>query len=365
MPKKITKLEEVVQHYDSRTPFPRNTNWLELANLLRGGAAVRQDHLDRVISSVVGLSGEHADAADQAFIRIQLQAIQAQVEETPFGPLKAQLLIPVQVDIPEGAREWGFDRILHYGEAQFLAPGATDIPLTNVEKKRITFPMKSIGTGYAFTIMDAMAARMANMPLENELALAAKQVIASKFDSAWLNGDASVGWEGFVNSSIVPQAEAGTGDWLNVVTTPAQIIADMHEAVTAVRVSVKENKLLLPDTIAMPIAQWAYISTTARSTTSETTILEYFLAQHPEITLVEPLAQLAGAGVGGSDRMMIYKRDPKVVVAKASVLFRQLPVQEEGFGFKVPCYAGLGGVAFKMPVACKYVDGIGSVDPTP
>ena len=101
------------------------------------------------------------------------------------------------------------------------------------------------------------------------------------------------------------------------------------------------------------------MSTTPRSSTSDTTILEFLKANHPEITMWDWLNELnASASFSGLDAMVAYRRDPEVLTLEIPSDFEQFAPQEEGLDFVVPCHERMGGVIVYYPLACSFAKGI-------
>jgi hypothetical protein len=293
------------------------------------------------------------DAATQAFIQQTLQYLSGRIVTTPFGPKRAAALIPLEGDVPEGAQEWGYDRVTHTGIAQWISSTATDIPFANMHSQRVMFPMRKLGVGYHVADDDVAAAMMSGMNVPANKAIAAREAVDRFENNVWISGDATVGMEGFINASNVTAGSVVTGTWASA--TPAQILADMHTVLQSIKVTTRQ--VYEADTIVLPIVQRGLIQTTPYSTGSDLTIEEYFLRNHRGVRF-EELAELDGAGAGGTDRMIVYKRDPQVLVAKYSVIFHAKPPQEQGYGYNVPCYGKIGGVAWMVPIAAAYGDGI-------
>jgi hypothetical protein len=73
---------------------------------------------------------------------------------------------------------------------------------------------------------------------------------------------------------------------------------------------------------------------------------------------VVALAELTGAGSGGSDRMIAYDFNPDKLVFHIPMPLRFLEPQKKGLGFEVPGEFKLSGVEFRYPGSARYADGI-------
>ena len=107
----------------------------------------------------------------------------------------------------------------------------------------------------------------------------------------------------------------------------------------------------------MPRAQLTLIKQTQKSIASDKTIYDWFTTNYPEVRLAS-WHRTKGAGVGGTDRMVAYSLNPDTLQGAVPQPFEQLPVQERGLEFIVPCHARVGGVFAYYPMAIAYGDGI-------
>lgn len=293
------------------------------------------------------------DAAQSLFLTEQLRDIETRVYDAPIAPFKYQVLVPPQ-KIAAGAREWGYDRITAYGVAQFLSANGTDYPLVNANKVRVTYPVKEIALGYEYQQSEILAAQMANVPLDSTMGEACRRGIESKVNETFLGGDSVAGYTGLFNDANVPRANAAVGSWGGA--TADQILSDLNEIARAVFVTTREQATA--DTLALSPERLALIASTPRASTSDTTILKFFLANQEYIKTVESASHLSTAGSGGTQRMVAYRRNMDTVAGPIAIPFEQLQPQLRGFSIHVPCWGRIGGVQFKAPVYAVYRDGI-------
>lgn len=299
------------------------------------------------------------DSNTSMFLQRQLQHIETTVYTTPRPPLKAELLVPVDTSVPAGATEWGFDRWTEIGSARWASSNPRDMPRVRAVRARSLFPMATLWDGYAYTWDDVQKAMMAGMSgsLDSTLAMVARKVLETYRNTVWLRGAPEKGFIGLFSDPLVPVVTAAVGDWDGTgASTAPQILEAMHRAVREVILNNSETSE--PDTMAVPLEVYGYISTTPLGTGSDTTILAHFLANSPSIRQVIQVNELRSAGAGGTGRVLIYRKAPDVVEAKASVLFLQLPPQIYGLETQVPCLSKIGGVAWKQPIDGVYVDGV-------
>ena len=308
------------------------------------------------------------DGAESIFIERQLETVRAKVFEVLYAALLARTLIPVSNEDDPGAESIRVDAYDSFGVAKIIASYAKDFPRADVKVFEMRAVIKSLGDSYGYNIQEARAAAFANRPLEQRKANSAVRAMAQELERIALLGDVPNNLTGLFNIPnaqvyTVPNAAAGTPNgglatnWIN--KTPDEILKDLNALVKVIRVNSKDVEQA--DTLCLPIAQHQLISTTARSTVSDTTILNFFLANQPQtggIKTVVPVYRLTGQGVGGTDRFLAYKRDPDVLQLAIPQEFEQFPPQWEGLEMTIPCHMRTAGVLCFRPMSVAYGDGL-------
>jgi hypothetical protein len=100
------------------------------------------------------------------------------------------------------------------------------------------------------------------------------------------------------------------------------------------------------------------LATRPRATTSETTILEFFLKNSPYIKNVEVVPEAEGAGTGGTDVILMYKKDSDKLTLEIPQPFEQFQPEIKGFETVINCHARCGGVIIYYPLSIIKTEGI-------
>jgi hypothetical protein len=114
-----------------------------------------------------------------------------------------------------------------------------------------------------------------------------------------------------------------------------------------------------PDTLLLPYADWRKVSTTPRSSNSDTTVLDFFLKTNGTIKNVEPINELdLGKSFGNltAKRMVVYKRDPAKLEFHISLPLTLLPPEPRNLAFMVNGEAKSGGFTPYQPKSITYID---------
>lgn len=309
--------------------------------------------------------GLRCDAGESLFVLRQLDYVKTQTYDIKYAELKARKLIPVSSEADPGAENIFYRQYDQSGIAKIISNYADDLPDADVSGKEFSAAVKTLGSSYKYNIQELRAAMYGNVPLEQRRANAARRAIAQKENKIAFFGDSQTGLVGLFtapNVTSVSIAATGTGSttqWVN--KTPDQILFDMNlVANTVVSTSLGVEN---PDTMLLPLSQYNYVASTARSDFSDKTILNYFLENNPYIQQVEWVNELLGAGQSGSgsapySRMYAYRRSPEVLTMEVPSDFEQHELEKRNLVYKVQCTERFGGVLVYYPLAIAFGDGI-------
>jgi hypothetical protein len=322
--------------------------------------------MDQLRQDSASYSHLREDADFSIFFERELEFRKARSYDIVRAPLKAMELIPVSMEAGPGAETIAYEQYDKTGVAKIIANYADDLPRADIKGKEFRFPVRSIGNSYGYSIQEIRAAALAGKPLQQRKADAAVRAQREEWNRLAFYGDAPSGLPGWLGNAAIPIATVandGTGSTTTFSTkTPDQILRDMNNLCNGI-VSLT-NGAEQPDTLVMPIAQYAYISSTARSANSDTTILDYFLRNNPFIKSVDWANELKGAGAflstpqSTKDIMIAYRKSPDAFTFEMPQPFEQFPVQEEGLEFVIPCHSRVGGCLVYYPFSQSIAYGI-------
>lgn len=293
------------------------------------------------------------DADESIFFGRELESVKSKTYDKKFTNLKARQILPVSFEAGAGAETIKYEQFDQVGMAKIVRDYANDFRAADVVAKEFRSPVKSLGSAYKYSVQDVRAARMAGKSLEQRKANAAKRAIMQSENRIAYFGDADHGLGGMLNNANVPVvALPHAGAWSGL--TADQILANLNaNANNAISAS---NGVETPNTMLLPTAEYSLIASTPRSSTSDTTILEYFVKNNPFIESVDWLEELKDAGAGSTPRIVSYRRDPDWLTLEIPQDFEQFPVQEKGLAFEVPVHQRIGGVLIYYPLSMAYSD---------
>jgi hypothetical protein len=307
----------------------------------------------------MGYQFNRLDAAENAFLERSLNAIKSKAYEAKYPELKLRSLVPVAHDTPSGAETISYVEYDAVGQAKLLASYADDLPSVDVQSKEVFGKIKGLGDSYHYSRQEIRAAVQAGMPLTDRKARMARRAIEILIDEIGASGHALSGLIGLLNITnalgyTVPADGTGSSK-LWSTKTPDQILRDLNGIKNYIVTQTKETER--PNTIIVPPAHNEILVNTARSTTSDTTIMEFWQATNPDIA-IKSWGKCTGAGVGATDRMVAYRNSEEALWLEMPLEFDQLEPEQRGLIFIVACEARTGGIICPLPFSVAYGDGI-------
>jgi hypothetical protein len=165
--------------------------------------------------------------------------------------------------------------------------------------------------------------------------------------------------------TVVTSATGAAGSTHWSLKTADEIISDVQNALTGVY----EGSLTveMADTVLLPIGEMQRLAN-IRIPNTYGNALDY-LARYNIYTYttgapltIRSVLGLTSAGGDGGGRMIVYRRDPRVLKLHVPMPHRFLPVyQRSALQFDIPGIFRVGSVEVRRPGAMRYVDGISGV----
>jgi len=297
---------------------------------------------------------QNKDAGLSAFFENELRFVKARAYDVVYNELMARTLFPVSSEVDPGAESITYEQYDYVGVAKLIHAYASDLPSVEITGKQFVRKIWSEGISFNYSIQDVRAARYAGKDLNARKARAARRQMLALENKIAFHGDEEAGIPGFIMHPNILTADAAEA-W--TVSNQASILADLQAMVIAQRDATKGmesgNTLLLPD------EQYTIMATTRLdSTATETTLLDYVLQKFPFIENVVSCYELKGAGEGGEDCAILYRRDPEKLTLEVPQDVEFLDPQLDGFMYKVPVHARTAGVMIYCPLSIIRLDGI-------
>ncbi|WP_131114292.1 DUF2184 domain-containing protein [Lichenihabitans psoromatis] len=300
------------------------------------------------------------------FLVSQVTSIEQNVYAIRYGDIQYPNLVPVDTSAYPWARTVTYFTSDHAGQADWMDGNASDMPFADVARTKFETTVESAKIGYRFSLEEVNEAMLIpGMTLSADKAAAARRAGEELVERVVISGDSRKGFLGLVNQTSVPQVAVANGAggsslWTN--KQPIEILADINNALVGAWST--SAQVELHDTVLLPVAHYGLIASTPRSATSDATIITYLQANNIYTSTtgrpltIRTLRQLAGAGAGGSNRMITYRRDPQVLKFHMPMPHQFFPPQQRMLEFIVPGMMRLGGLDVRLPKGVSYNDGI-------
>jgi len=317
------------------------------------------------------LNQQRLDAVETAFFERQLTSIEARLYEVLFPDQLLLSILKIDSSDGMGAEQFIYRIYEKIGMAQIIAAYASgDLPSVSVTGSEFTGRFYSIGNKFDYSIQELRAASMANLPLEQWKADAAKLAHTQLWNQiAWF-GDSAHNLQGLLTHPNITKGYAATvtghTEWIwsgAANKSPDQILVDMGKPFRDIRTlskGIEKAEILL-----IGIDRYGYINDTYRATNSDRTILEAFESSHPGV-VVDAVPELdsalydpvTGAVSAGINIMVALDNDPMKGGLKGPIPFEMFPPAISGMQYEIACHSRFGGFVARYPLAYNIVAGI-------
>lgn len=304
------------------------------------------------------------DANESIFFARQLEYIRPKAYDVKRAKLSALEVMPIDTSTNPGAEYITYRQYDSVGSAKVIANYADDLPRADVTAKEFVSPVRGIGDSYGYSVQEIRAAQFTGTDLNTKRQAAARRAHDELINKLAWGGDPVSGLPGLLSNPNIPGYTIpadGTGtSKLFSTKTADQILRDLNGVANAVFTTSKG--VHRPNELWIPLAQYSLISSTPRSTTSDTTILEYFLANNPFITKVVPVLELASTANGGlngaTDTMIAVDNSIDNYQLNLAMMFMQHAPQQKNLEFVIPCESRFAGVTVEYPLSMCKADSI-------
>ena len=228
--------------------------------------------------------------------------------------------------------------------------------------KQFTTPIRGHGNSFTISNQEIRAGAAANRPLKPRLNAASRRGYEQIVDNtAWL-GDGSYnfrGLTGLIYNPNITVSSAPNGTWASA--TADQKIADVNFAINNVRVVSKDVEQV--NTVLMNVNNLTDIASTPRSSTSDTTILQFLKNNHPGVVFdsvakINALDPKPSGGAGPVDILLAFKSDPDTLTLDIAMEYTMNNPQDRNLAQVITTEGRLAGVIVYYPLAVHVVEGL-------
>lgn len=297
-----------------------------------------------------------------AFVLSQVTYVERAVNEIIYPDIQYQSLVPVDTSAPEWTKSVTYFSSDKFGKAEWLNGNADDVPRAGSERTMFSTNVYLAAIGYGYGLEEISQAALAGVNLTSDDAAAARRAYEEFVDGVALRGDASKGFVGMFNNPGAIAITAPNGNWASQTITAQQVLADINAALLPTFVGTLYTSIA--DTLILPFERFQRLGEILITGTNETLLQFVQRANVYTFQTGRPLTirgayGLMGAGAGGTNRMVAYLRDPRVLKMHIPMPHKFLPVYQAGpLRWEVPGIFRLGGLDLRLPQSFRYLDGI-------
>jgi hypothetical protein len=303
------------------------------------------------------------DADQLVFFKRQLEHIKSKSYDVKYTTPVATTVFPVSMEAGPGAETITTESFDSVGIMKFISDYADDLPRSDVKGKQSSIIIQSLGGSYGWSIQEVRSAQMARRSLNAMRGNAARRSNDYMQNRIAWHADGSAEWAGLtgiLHHPNVTKNAAVVGGW--TTATADQMIKDCNTAINAS--SLLTNDIEVCDTLIMPPAKLGILAVTPRSSTSDTTVLEFLKRVNPSVTFAG-VGELKSVPINPRtlaatpvDCMIAFRRSPDHLQLEIPVLFEQFGTQERNLSFITPVHSRIAGFNIYYPLSVTVVDGI-------
>ncbi|WP_122897765.1 DUF2184 domain-containing protein [Acinetobacter sp. B51(2017)] len=243
------------------------------------------------------------------------------------------------------------------GEGKDHSGTGGDIPLAEVEYDTVNLKVVGATIGYTYSIFEIETALAAGISLDGDKVQAARLAAEKHLSRIAWEGNAAKNLKGFYNQTgvdiVTAQADWATG-------TIEEVLGDFNTALNGALTDSEFDASITPDTFLLPSNKYTTLATRVVPDSGGKTFLKYIeenniLASQGKTLTIRGLGRGNGKGAGGTDRAVIYRRDPSCIQFKCDEV-EFLAAQPVGVDIKIPGHYKYQGVWLKRVDSFRYMD---------
>jgi len=316
-----------------------------------------------------------------------LEVIEAEITNVIVADNSLNKLVSIQTDVPFGAQTSAYRLIEKFGLPSPLGntsnAAPSNIPLASTVLDIRRLALRTWAIKVSWNVEEIAASLLAGVPLEVEQIQAAMQGSMQLQRLAIMVGRDGVSDKqtkqkllypefatGKFNDAGVDAATASATDWSTISEANAsEIRKAITDAIGFVYQQTQETVAELAQfsngmNVFLPPAQFQIVTDTLDGNFRTTSIADnvktrnVWTAATGNPVTITPARELAGIGVGSTDRFCIGFVNPNVDLVKVSQQLTQAPQQQRDLVTEIPFFYAHSPIGIKQPKMMAYRDGI-------
>ena len=250
------------------------------------------------------------------------------------------------------------------GNMPWISAETVDIPGVSVNGQKIVLPLRLLARELTYTSVELDRSQLTGQSIDTQKMDALNLLYQMNTDQMVYVGSSDVSTTGLLNNasiSVMNVVNGASGSRAWTTKTPDEIVQDINVLITNTWAA--SAYAICPDTVLIPPAQFALISSQKVSSAGNISIKKYIeenciaMEVNGRAIKLFPVKWLPGLGTSTQDRMVAYTND------ESRVRFPMVPIRREtayyrGIRFAAPYIWAFGEIEFVYPETVYYADGI-------
>jgi hypothetical protein len=291
------------------------------------------------------------NAAENVFFERELRHLIPGMFMREYAKINARTIFPVYFMNDPGAETVSYRQGDETGEAEIVSNYADDAPNAEVFTTEHDSKIRSVRASAMWNIQEIRAAARAGVPLEQRKTNAARDAMLRKENRIAFFGDANYGLKGLFSDTDIPREDAtqtfaaGTAD---------ENLEELHELANDIPATTEDIET--PDTLLLAPVSYDRLATQMLGDNRDKSVLEVFLRTSPHIRTVVRVRELAGAGTGGVDVAIAFRRDIDKMRLVVALDVEQFPPERRGMAISVTYHMRVGGLIINRPKSIRIME---------
>lgn len=300
------------------------------------------------------------DQTYNLFLR-DLEYREARALQVEYPELKAATgkLFPIEtIDAPWAETTRYTIQDIVGDEFELASDSSTNYSLVGITGKEVIQRTYQFRKGYEIDNREILrfSAPKVNIPIEDNKIKALNHLYQQTLHKLVLYGNDLVGMPGWLNHPAFLRMAAPYP--LDTTSSTSQLIATLSAGGEAMWAATKET--YLPNTLLLPPRKFKYLTEQTRldNSSTDTTVLQFFLRNNMSVRNIDWLSELEGAGPNGEDMAIFYTRNPDHVKCQITDPMRMLPYVRKEFSVVRPSSFNYGGIVAYRPFTVLLMIGV-------
>lgn len=243
-------------------------------------------------------------------------------------------------------------------EFELASDSSTNYSLVGITGKEVIQRTYQFRKGYEVDNREIIryTAPKVNIPIEDRKIKALQYLYQQTLHKLVLYGNSLIGMPGWLNHPAFLRMAAPYP--LDTTSNTSQLLATLSAGGEAMWNATKETHL--PNTLLLPPKKFKYLTEQTRleNSSTDTTVLQFFLKNNMSVKNIDWLSELEGAGPNGEDMAMFYTRNPEHVKCQITDPMRMHPYVRKAFSVERPASFDYGGIVAYRPYTVLMMIGV-------